>query len=282
VGVTVSVNGHEAHAAPGASLFDVATGAGVQVPTSCRTLGKCKECIVEVTGGGPCLSPPTAYERHLTPPFRLSCQAVVTAEAGHVTCHTMRRGQMRIERHALGLPTTGRPLALDPGVTRDGDRVLLDGEEIDRRPGPVHGLAVDLGTTTVVVRLVDLETGDLVADASFENPQRFGGSEIMSRIHYDTEHPGKLLMRTVARYMRHAVEEFPIDPTTIYEVVVVGNSTMRDLFFRKSVYTIGQNPYRSITEIERASGLRASTSLVETGRRSLLPSTRRRACTARP
>jgi uncharacterized 2Fe-2S/4Fe-4S cluster protein (DUF4445 family) len=54
-------------------------------------------------------------------------------------------------------------------------------------------------------------------------------------------------------------------------MVVVGNSTMRDIFFRKSVYTIGQNPYRSITEIELAEGKRATTALIETGRRSLLP-----------
>jgi uncharacterized 2Fe-2S/4Fe-4S cluster protein (DUF4445 family) len=53
--------------------------------------------------------------------------------------------------------------------------------------------------------------------------------------------------------------------------VVVGNSTMRDLFFRQSVYSIGQSPYRSITEIEMAEGKRGSTSLTETGRRCLLP-----------
>jgi uncharacterized 2Fe-2S/4Fe-4S cluster protein (DUF4445 family) len=46
---------------------------------------------------------------------------------------------------------------------------------------------------------------------------------------------------------------------------------MRDLFFRQSVYSIGQNPYRSITEIEMAEGKRATTSLTTTGRRSLLP-----------
>src|SRR4051812_17725266 len=103
------------------------------------------------------------------------------------------------------------------------------------------------------------------------NPQRFGGSDVMSRIHYDTEHPGRLLMRTVAGYLTHAIEDFPIDPTTIYEVVVVGNSTMRDLFFRQSVYSIGQNPYQSITEIEMADGKRTTTSLTTTGRRSLLP-----------
>jgi len=90
---------------------------------------------------------------------------------------------------------------------------------------------MDLGTTTVVLRLFDLETGARIADASFENPQRFGGSDVMSRIHYDCSHPGKLLRRTLAGYLSHAIEEFPVDPLSIYEMVVVGNSTMRDLFF---------------------------------------------------
>jgi uncharacterized 2Fe-2S/4Fe-4S cluster protein (DUF4445 family) len=182
---------------------------------------------------------------------------------------------MRIERHAVGLPVSGRAFELDPAVTRDGDRILIDGVEVDRCGGPdaspIHGLAMDLGTTTVVVRLLNLETGELVADASFENPQRFGGAEVMSRIAYDTDHPGRLLMRTLAGYLSHAIEKFPVDPKTIYELVVVGNSTMRDLFFRQNVYSIGQTPYRSITEIEMAEGKRTTTSLEQSGLRSLLP-----------
>ena len=166
---------------------------------------------------------------------------------------------MRIERQAYGLPASGQALKLDPAVTRDGDRILIDGIEVERSTGPIHGIAMDLGTTTVVVRLLDLETGELIADTSFENPQRFGGSEIMSRIAYDTSHPGRLLMRTLAGYLSHAIEKFPVDPKTIYEMVVVGNSTMRDLFFRQNVYSIGQTPYRSITEIEMAEGKRDTT-----------------------
>jgi uncharacterized 2Fe-2S/4Fe-4S cluster protein (DUF4445 family) len=54
-------------------------------------------------------------------------------------------------------------------------------------------------------------------------------------------------------------------------MVVVGNSTMRDLFFWLNVHSIGQNPYRSITEIELAEGKRATTSLTSTGKRTLLP-----------
>jgi len=275
VGVTVAINGCTTAAGAGESIFDCAGRLGIRVPTSCHKQGKCKECMVEVTGGMDCLSGRTQAERHLSGAFRLSCSTQVLAPeaagetacptkadrqpelvaqavspACQVRCHTMRRGSMRIESQAAGLPRF-RGFAFTP------------------RPG--YGLAMDLGTTTVVLRLFHLETGELVADASFENPQRFGGSEVMARIQYDTLHPGKLLRRTLAGYLTHAIEEFPVDPQDIREMVVVGNSTMRDLFFRQSVYSIGQSPYQSITEIEMAAGQRATTSLIETGRRCLLP-----------
>jgi uncharacterized 2Fe-2S/4Fe-4S cluster protein (DUF4445 family) len=62
-----------------------------------------------------------------------------------------------------------------------------------------------------------------------------------------------------------------VDPQTIYEMVVAGNSTMRDLFFRLNVHSIGQSPYRSITELELAEGKRTTTSLAEPPRKLLLP-----------
>lgn len=269
--VTLTINGRTAAGSPGPTLFDYAEQLGIRVPTSCRKNGKCKECVVEVAEGMELLSPAVAAETHLKPPFRLSCQSSLVTGEGTLRCHTMRRGELRIERHALNLADARAGERLDPSVTRDGNRVLIDGAEIARSSDPIHGLALDLGTTTVVVRLFNLETGEQIADASFENPQRFGGSDVMSRIRYDAEHPGKLLRRTLAGYLTHAIEEFPVDPRTIYEMVVVGNSTMRDLFFRQNVYSIGQTPYRSITEIEMTSGQRPSTSLVETGRRCLLP-----------
>jgi uncharacterized 2Fe-2S/4Fe-4S cluster protein (DUF4445 family) len=270
--VALTINGHEVLASGGEqSLFDWAQRVGVRVPTSCQKNGKCKECIVEIIEGMNLLSSPTQAERHLKGNFRLSCQTRLVADDGLVKCHTMRRGQMRIERHALGLPTS-TSFQLDPCVTRDGaDRVLLDGVEIARSTEPIHGIAMDIGTTTVVLRLLNLETGELIADASFENPQRFGGSDVMSRIHYDTTVGDKLLMRTLAGYLSHAIEAFPVDPRTIYEVVVVGNSTMRDLFFRQDVYPIGQTPYRSITEIQMQQGQRTTTSLTQSAAKSLLP-----------
>jgi uncharacterized 2Fe-2S/4Fe-4S cluster protein (DUF4445 family) len=245
---TVTIDGRALDAAPGLSLFDCAERVGVRVPTSCNKQGKCKECLVEIAEGMDALSARSPEESSIAGAFRLSCRAQVTG-AGSIVCHTMRRGGMRIERRAVGLPFAEIAAS--------------------RRPG--YGIALDLGTTTVVVRLINLETGEIVADSSFENPQRFAGSDVMARIHYDSQHPGKLLRRALAGYLTHAIEEFPVEPASIREMVVVGNPTMRDIFFRQSVYSIGQSPYQSIAEIEMAEGKRASTSLTLTGRRALLP-----------
>jgi uncharacterized 2Fe-2S/4Fe-4S cluster protein (DUF4445 family) len=271
VSVELHINGRRGELPRTSSLFDGAASLGVNVPTSCRKQGKCKECLVEVTEGMALLSARTDAEKHLKGNFRLSCCTRVAAAAGTIRCHTMRRGEMKIERHALNLPVSKTPLPLDPAITRDGDRILLDGVEIARSPAPIHGLAMDLGTTTVVLRLLNLETGEVIADASFENPQRFGGSDVMARIQYDTEDGAHLLQRTLAGYLTHAIEEMPVDPETIYELVVAGNATMRDLFFRLDVHSIGQSPYQSLTEHDLTAGRRTTTSLTESAKRLGLP-----------
>jgi uncharacterized 2Fe-2S/4Fe-4S cluster protein (DUF4445 family) len=269
--VELHFNSHVAAAPPGQSLFASAEQLGIPVPTSCHKQGRCKECVVEVAEGMEHLTPRGPEEQHLKGSFRLSCCTRIAAEQGIVRCHTMRRGTMRIEKHAFELPTGARQWPLDPAVTRDGDRVLLDGVEVDQRAGALHGLAIDLGTTTVVIRLLNLETGEVIADSSFENPQRFGGSDVMARIQYDTEDRTKTLQRTLAGYLSRAILELPADPHSIYEVVIAGNSTMRDLFFRLSVYSIGQSPYQSVTELDLAGGRRTTTSLSDTARRLGLP-----------
>lgn len=276
--VELNFNNQKHFVEAGLLLHEYAESFGIHVPTTCNRQGKCKECLVEVIEGMECLSKPVAKEAHLRPSaisgknnFRLSCRTRIIAESGVIRCNTMHRGEMQIESKALQLPLHNQKIKIEPAVTRDANKILLDGVEIDKNDGSIYGLALDLGTTTVVLRLIDLETGEIKATTSFENPQRFGGSEVMSRIHYDTVNKGKLLQRTLAGYITHAIDDFPVDPKSIYEMIVAGNSTMRDLFFRLSVYSIGQNPYRSITEIEKGGGKRITTSLTGSPKRLLLP-----------
>jgi uncharacterized 2Fe-2S/4Fe-4S cluster protein (DUF4445 family) len=271
MGLELHLNGAQKNFAPGATLFACAEALGIKVPNSCRKNGKCRECLVEISAGMELLSPRTPEEAHLRENFRLACRCQIAADSGVVRGHTMRRGEMKIERHAFELPAGNKKWKLDPCVTRVGEKIFLDGEEIACSTAPIHGLAMDLGTTTCVVRLLNLETGEVVADASFENPQRFGGSDVMARIQFDSNDKSKLLQRTFAGYLSHAIGEFPVDPQTIYELVVAGNSTMRDIFFKLNVHSIGQSPYRSLTELEMDDGKRTTTSLAESAKKLGLP-----------
>ena len=114
----------------------------------------------------------------------------VAADDGDVECHTMRRGQMRIERHALRPADGARNDAARSG--RHARRRSHPDSTARRSTAPPARSTASPWTSAPrrsSLRLIDLETGELVADTSFENPQRFGGSDVMSRIHYDTEHP---------------------------------------------------------------------------------------------
>jgi uncharacterized 2Fe-2S/4Fe-4S cluster protein (DUF4445 family) len=263
------IDGREADVTSGTSLFEAAESLGIRVPTSCQRQGKCRECLVEIEEGGELLTARESQEVHLPDGFRLSCRAHF-AGPGLVRCHTMRRGVLRIEEESSGLATDHQP-SNDPRYRRRGGSLLRDGAEVGQIDGPPLGIALDLGTTTVVLQLEDLESGHTLAMHSFENPQRFGGSDVMARIRYDGEHPGRLLQRVLLGYLGRAIEDLPCDPRSIVEIVVAGNTTMRDLLFGLDVHPIGQMPYHSTTEIELATGARVATSLDLEARRLRLP-----------
>jgi uncharacterized 2Fe-2S/4Fe-4S cluster protein (DUF4445 family) len=257
----ISYNGRRCALEQGRTIFDLADKLSVPVPTSCGRKGVCHECVVEIKRGAEALGPRTDAEDFLRDNFRLACQTVITRPDCDVEFTLLER------RPKILTTAAASASQLDPIVQRVGDQVLYDGKVIDEFRGHLYGAAIDVGTTTIVIELVDLETGKTVYVASLENPQRFGGSDIMHRISYDAgPYCGELhksVIRSLNRELKEMCKQLGIVRHEIYEVVVVGNSTMRDLFFNLDVQTIGQRPYKSATEHEYRAGRRATTSLVE-------------------
>ena len=242
------------------TLFDDADEFGLRVPTSCRRSGRCRECIVEIEAGSEFLAPPTEVEAFLRSPYRLACQATVAEPDAKVEFSILRR------RLRILVPDAGDEVEPADAVVRVLDGDVYHGERlIEPLRGGVFGVGVDLGTTTVVAELVNLRTGSTVGVAALENPQRFGGSDIMNRISYDQADGDGQLRRAVRRALNSKLDELyrahGIDRREVYEAVVVGNSTMRDIFFGLDVSPIGERPYKSITEHELLAGARGSTAL---------------------
>jgi len=247
------------------TLFDLADDRQLHLATSCGRYGECHECIVNVTEGIDALTPRSEAENFLSNNYRLACQAEIIDQKAKISIEPLIRTP-RILKAKFD-----KVVKLDPGIYRQGGEIVRNGQVIDKYRGNIYGLAVDLGTTTVVANLIDLETGYSVASASFENPQRIGGSDVMHRITYDGgTYKGelhKVLINALNREIEGLCFEFDFKRREIYEIVVAGNATMRDLFFNSDVQPIGQRPYKSPIELAFLAGDRDTTALTVEARK---------------
>jgi uncharacterized 2Fe-2S/4Fe-4S cluster protein (DUF4445 family) len=117
--------------------------------------------------------------------------------------------------------------------------VLVDDLLVDVEAGDTsarrHAIAYDLGTTTVVATLIDLETGQPAAVSSMLNAQQPFGADVITRISATMMDPAALGMlrdrahETLATLTTEVCEEARVDPSEVYEIVIAGNMTMLQL-----------------------------------------------------
>jgi uncharacterized 2Fe-2S/4Fe-4S cluster protein (DUF4445 family) len=114
------------------------------------------------------------------------------------------------------------------------------------------GLAIDVGTTSVVTTLIELESGEQLASVSSLNPQAVFGGDLMSRIAFAQFNPGnlrKLHTRIVGLLNQHVAEvcrESGVLPKWIYKAVVVGNTCMHHLLLGIDPSHVGLAPYAPV------------------------------------
>jgi len=114
------------------------------------------------------------------------------------------------------------------------------------------GLAVDIGTTSVVSVLIELESGEQLASVSSLNPQAVFGGDLMSRIAFAQFNPDnlkKLHTRIVGLLNQHIAEicrQSGVLAKWIYKVVVVGNTCMHHLLLGIDPSHVGLAPYAPV------------------------------------
>jgi len=120
--------------------------------------------------------------------------------------------------------------------------------------GPVSdedliGVAVDIGTTTLVVELVDLKSGAVIDSRSDYNKQVVYGEDVLSRILYTEEHKDGIrkLTSTIRYGINDLIRELVIDNKMRYEkicrAVISGNTVMMHLFYGLDPKYIRHEPY---------------------------------------
>lgn len=134
--------------------------------------------------------------------------------------------------------------------------VLMDGKVIslgDRGTiADSYGLAVDIGTTTVVGYLISLNSGRQVAVASRVNPQRAYGSDVISRAAAVIEKPDVLrklqasVRDVINEIIGQLISESGIEREHIYKMAVVGNTCMQHLFLGITPKYLAWAPYAPV------------------------------------
>jgi uncharacterized 2Fe-2S/4Fe-4S cluster protein (DUF4445 family) len=150
-------------------------------------------------------------------------------------------------------------------------RAVCSGREVlgvvsGRHGARVLGAGVDLGTTTVVVRLVDLATGEHLGSRSELNAQREFGADVISRIAFASEGTKGLetlkdrITFQIAAMLADLVASAGMDPDDLVSIAVAGNTTMLHLLAGVPPDAIARAPFapaflRARTESARSMGL---------------------------
>ncbi|MDY9920210.1 MAG: ASKHA domain-containing protein [Synergistota bacterium] len=202
---------------------------GIYIDQPCGGTGLCGKCRVILSGS---LPEPTPKEKNifsqqeLASGLRLACQSKASA---------------------------GMSVSI-PVQDSQNIKVLdyfddVQASKISCNSKGVNGIAVDIGTTTLVAYLVDMATGKTLAASSAINPQTSFGADVISRISYIDSRPERLsdLQKAVVRQINDLIKELfsktGRSATNKDLIVAAGNTTMEHIFAGISPESIGKSPF---------------------------------------
>ncbi|ADL07478.1 ASKHA domain-containing protein [Thermosediminibacter oceani] len=143
--------------------------------------------------------------------------------------------------------------SISRGLPEEGTAVIRDnmiaGIEEGDTTGKIYGAALDIGTTTVVLSLVNMVSGKEEAVVSALNPQKEFGQDVLSRISHAKKGEQflselqKSIVNSINDLLEKAVKKAGIDKKDIYEMTVAANTTMTHLFLGINPESIGSAPY---------------------------------------
>jgi uncharacterized 2Fe-2S/4Fe-4S cluster protein (DUF4445 family) len=199
----------------GATVLEAAAQAGIILNSVCGGKGICRKCAV-------ILEP--------QPQEVLACQHRIHSDLTVTVPPESRFFEQKILARGIDVK----------------DRIPLESPNIAAR---VFGLAVDIGTTTVVANLIDMTTAETCATEATLNPQTRYGDDVISRIAYaQTEDKLAELQKSITDCINELILKLctraRIAPERINQACIVGNTTMNHIFLKLPVTGLGRAPYK--------------------------------------
>lgn len=229
--VIISQTGQRIPCEEGANALTTLLNAGVFVDNPCNGTGICGKCRIRVLQGD--VSPMSATEQNLLKPQEITSGI-------RLSCMTELYGETEIEL----LKHERKHSVLTEGYVPDFKKDCYNSG---------YGVAVDIGTTTVVTALIDLTNGQEIANASMINAQKHFGLDVLTRITYEYEHPEsgsrelqEAIVRSLNAMIHEVCTEAGILSTDIREIDVAANCTMMHMLLGEDARPIGKSPYKPV------------------------------------
>lgn len=247
----------------GQNLYHVLVEQGIVIPNSCGGQRLCGQCLIKIAASHPL--PLTEREAELLRPRN-------TEQGVRLACFTRVEQDMEI-----WLPDVRKAQVYTKGENEQGETVPRSWL-LSRTGSKNFGVAVDLGTTTIVLYLLDVNTG-LVADlASFLNPQRAWGADVISRINYTLLEKKGLealhcqIIEGINGGLRELLARNALRQEDITKITVAGNTAMIHLFLAIPCINLAKAPYEPVlTSAVKTAGSDLGLSMKPSGQVIVLP-----------
>ena len=220
--ITIEPEGEQIFIHEGATLLEAAGQANIILNTFCGGVGTCKKCYVYIS---------PENRKVLACQYRIQSDLTITIppESRYISQKILEQG-INIEK------------AISPTIYKK----YISAASFEK----VYGVALDIGTTTVVAKLINLADGKCHETASALNPQTKFGDDVISRIAYaDSESKLKQLQKSIIDCINDLIkklcENTSINPEHIREMCIVGNTTMTHIFLGLPVTQLGIAPYQA-------------------------------------
>ncbi len=235
----------------GITVLEAARRMGVNLEIPCGGNGKCGKDLVQIRVNN-------------TLDTVLACKTTLETDLEIIVPSHEKQGALKIVEGFYGEnkgvrehnPSVRKEVALNGQGLYSTNVYLNDtfsfAEEGDTC-GSSYGVALDIGTTTLVASLVGLNTGRTLGSSSVLNPLVHYGHDVMSRIKYSVVQKDGLfkmhreLISAVNLLIGLLCSDRGVSPEHIYHVVGAGNTTMQHIFLNKEIKGIGEYPYRAET-----------------------------------
>ncbi len=195
-------------------LIDVLHEFGIEFP--CGGKGTCGKCKVRLLDG----------EIHMSEAHQQKTTRLGLSGDWRLACLSKCTGDISLE------------------IEQFNHLILADESDFEFIPASGLGIAIDLGTTTVVAQLVDLSNAKVLAVETMLNPQIRFGSDLISRIQACIDGNAAEMTRIIRSSLGTLIDRLLANhPTGIESVVLVGNTAMQLIFSNSDVSSLASYPF---------------------------------------